>query len=218
MISGDGSDMAGSARDLGAALAELQALAGGFSGEIGEAARAMRTMDGEAQRLSRSLGSSLRTAFDRAVFGGGRFGDVMRGLVRDVAVRSFDAALRPVQNAVGGGVGGLVSGLIGAFGFARGAAFTGGRISALARGGVVEGPTLFPMRGGTGLMGEAGPEAVMPLTRGPDGRLGVAARGAGGGAVVTVNIATPDVEGFRRSRGQIAAELARAVSRGAGRL
>jgi len=47
--------------------------------------------------------------------------------------------------------------------------------------------------------------------------LGVAARG-GGGPVVTVNISTPDIEGFRRSRGQVAAELARAVSRGAGRL
>lgn len=218
MNAGDGSDLAGSTRDLGAALAELQGLAGGFAGEIGEAARAMRAMDGETQRLSRSLGSSLRTAFDRAVFGGGKFSDVLRGLVRDVALRSFDAVLRPVQGAIGGGLSGLVGGLAGAFGFAQGGAFSGGRLRAFARGGVVDGPTLFPMRGGAGLMGEAGPEAVMPLTRGPDGRLGVTTRGAGAGLVVTVNIATPDIEGFRRSRGQIAAELARAVSRGTGRL
>ena len=38
-----------------------------------------------------------------------------------------------------------------------------------------------------GLMGEAGPEAILPLRRGPDGRLGVTA--AGGGGSVTVNVA-----------------------------
>ena len=46
-----------------------------------------------------------------------------------------------------------------------------------------------------GLMGEAGPEAIMPLARGADGKLGV--RGGGGGAVnITMNISTPDVAGF----------------------
>jgi phage-related minor tail protein len=71
------------------------------------------------------------------------------------------------------------------------------------------------MRGGTGLMGEAGPEAIMPLARGPDGRLGVEARGAGGAPVhVTMHVTTPDVRGFSRSQGQIAAELGRLVNRG----
>ncbi|MCP1167840.1 phage tail tape measure protein, partial [Limimaricola sp. ASW11-118] len=48
----------------------------------------------------------------------------------------------------------------------------------------------------------------------PDGRLGVAAGGGGGGARVTVNITTPDITGFQRSRGQVAAQIARAVDRG----
>ena len=62
-------------------------------------------------------------------------------------------------------------------------------------------------------MGEAGPEAILPLARGPDGRLGV--RGGGGGAVnVVMNITTPDVQGFRRSQGQIAAQMGRALARG----
>jgi phage-related minor tail protein len=53
----------------------------------------------------------------------------------------------------------------------------------------------------------------MPLARGPDGRLGVA---AGGGAPthVTVNIATPDADSFKRSEAQVSAALARAVARG----
>ena len=42
-----------------------------------------------------------------------------------------------------------------------------------AKGGVVDGPTMFPMKGATGLMGEAGPEAIIPLKRGRDGSLGV---------------------------------------------
>jgi phage-related minor tail protein len=69
------------------------------------------------------------------------------------------------------------------------------------------------MRGGAGLMGERGAEAILPLARGPDGRLGV--QSDGGGAVnVNVQISTPDVAGFERSRSQVSALLARAVQRG----
>jgi tape measure domain-containing protein len=54
---------------------------------------------------------------------------------------------------------------------------------------VVSQPTYFRYGGGLGVMGEAGPEAIMPLTRGNDGRLGVSAAGmAGGGAAVYVII------------------------------
>ncbi|MFN3295032.1 MAG: phage tail tape measure protein, partial [Gemmobacter sp.] len=75
----------------------------------------------------------------------------------------------------------------------------GGAVKPFASGGIIGTPTYFPLRsGGVGLAGEAGPEAIMPLARGPDGRLGVAASG-GGGARITVNIATPDANSFRRS-------------------
>jgi len=73
---------------------------------------------------------------------------------------------------------------------------------------------MFPMRGGFGLMGEAGPEAIMPLTRGSDGRLGVRSEGSGRAVNVVMNISTPDVEGFRRSNSQIAAQMGRVLSRG----
>jgi phage-related minor tail protein len=76
-----------------------------------------------------------------------------------------------------------------AFGSANGNVFTPGmggpNVIPFARGGVVGSPTVFPMAGGrTGLMGEAGPEAIMPLKRGKDGKLGVQAQGGG---TTTVN-------------------------------
>jgi lambda family phage tail tape measure protein len=63
--------------------------------------------------------------------------------------------------------------------FAMGAAFTNS---------IVNEPTLFKFAKGTGLMGEAGPEAIMPLTRDSSGNLGVRAEGAGGGSQVNIVI------------------------------
>lgn len=213
---------AGGSQALGGALGEMRGMAASFTGELSDATRAMRDMDGEARRLSRSLSSSLRSAFDKAVFGGEKLSTVFRQLALSVTGKVLDAALKPVSGALsssfGGALGGLTGALGSAFGFAGGGAFSGGRVRAFAKGGVVGGPTLFPMRGATGLMGEAGPEAIMPLERGPDGRLGVAAPGAGGGRPVSITIQTPDAESFRRSRGQVSAQLARAVRRGQGRL
>ncbi|MFZ2092223.1 MAG: phage tail tape measure protein, partial [Pseudolabrys sp.] len=82
-------------------------------------------------------------------------------------------------------------------------------------GGVIGAPTYFPLSsGGLGLAGETGPEAIFPLTRGSDGRLGVAMSGAGQPPNVTVQIATPDPQSFRRSEAYITGQIARAVARG----
>jgi len=71
---------------------------------------------------------------------------------------------------------------------ANGNVFSNGSIQAYANGGVVGGPTYFPMAGGkTGLMGEAGPEAIMPLKRGANGKLGVQAEGGRSGDVININ-------------------------------
>ena len=93
------------------------------------------------------------------------------------------SAAKPISRGAGGG--GLLSGLFGGA-FADGAAFSGGRVTAFAAGGIVSRATAFGMQGGLGIMGEAGPEAIMPLTRGPGGKLGVAAHGGGGGSRVEV--------------------------------
>ncbi|WGL93751.1 phage tail tape measure C-terminal domain-containing protein [Arsenophonus nasoniae] len=52
---------------------------------------------------------------------------------------------------------------------------------------IVKSPTLFPFAKGMGLMGEAGPEAIMPLQRGSDGSLGVRAMGGVSTSDITIN-------------------------------
>jgi lambda family phage tail tape measure protein len=73
---------------------------------------------------------------------------------------------------------------------ANGNAFAANGIVPYAMGGIVQSPTLFRYANGgvpgTGLMGEAGPEAIIPLQRGRNGKLGVA--GGGGTTNITVNV------------------------------
>ena len=174
------------------------------------AARAALAQTSEAGKtLSASLSSGLNRAFQSALQDGAKLSDVLRGLALDVSRSLASSALRGVTGQLSGAIG---QGIGSFFGFAKGGAFDAGGVRAFAKGGTISGPTLFPMQGGTGLMGEAGPEAIMPLTRGPDGRLGVTAATAGPG--ITVNITTQDADSFMRSRTQIAATLARAVDRG----
>ncbi len=70
---------------------------------------------------------------------------------------------------------------------AKGNVFAKNKIVPYAYGGIVNKPTLFPMANGMGLMGEAGPEAVLPLQRGRGGKLGVISHG-GGSTNIVVNV------------------------------
>ena len=81
--------------------------------------------------------------------------------------------------------------------FAKGGVIdAGNKITAYARGGIVNKPTLFPMANGMGLMGEAGPEGILPLKRGRDGKLGVMSQGGGStNIVVNVDASGSTVEG-----------------------
>lgn len=82
----------------------------------------------------------------------------------------------------GGGLGGIFGGGSGGAAGASSAINFGKSITGFAKGGVVKSPTLFQFADGGqfGVMGEAGAEAVMPLKRGPDGRLGVEQVSEGG--------------------------------------
>lgn len=73
------------------------------------------------------------------------------------------------------------------FGSASGNVFSGGNVVPFARGGIVGGPSTFPMSDGrTGLMGEAGPEAIVPLAKTRGGKLGI--ESTGGGRAVSVSL------------------------------
>jgi hypothetical protein len=210
--------------DIGTMQEQLQALEAQLGSSVsmvaafdGELARMRETMiftGREVNTLSNGISGGLRKAFDGLIFDGMKLNDALKTVANTIVDSVYSIAIKPVTGALGGLLAQGVAGVMDAgMPFANGRAFSQGRVMPFAKGGVVSSPTGFPMRGGMGLMGEAGPEAIMPLARGPDGRLGVQ---AGGGRAVNVvmNITTPDVQGFQRSQSQVAAQVSRALSRG----
>ena len=127
---------------------------------------ALQMQEQVADAFANSIGQGLTDMVE----GTKTVGEAFKSMARDIISELFQILV--VQQ--------LVSGIKGLFGFADGAAFSGGEVTAFASGGVVSSPTLFPMANGTGLMGEAGPEAILPLSRGNDGKLGVKMNGGGG--------------------------------------
>ena len=150
----------------------------------------------DLEARSRSFGSALTGALKGAVVDGKGLESVLRGLALRMSDIALSVGLKPLEGLVSSGVSGLLGGA-----------------TPFAKGGVVASPTYFGSGGGLGLMGEAGAEAILPLRRGPDGGLGVAAEG-GGGARIVFNVTAQDAASFRKSEGQIAAMLTRAVGRG----
>ncbi|MGJ8617725.1 MAG: phage tail tape measure protein [Sulfitobacter sp.] len=210
----DINDLEGNAEGLNGTLAQTSALVSGFDSELRRMRTSLAATGKDVATLEKGLSKGLRKAFDGVVFDGMKLSDALRSVAESMINTTYNAAMRPVTDHFGGmisrGVGSFVQSI---FPFENGAPFSQGKVMPFAQGGVVSQATSFPMRGGTGLMGEAGPEAIMPLARGSDGKLGV--RGAGGGAVsVVMNITTPDVQGFQRSQSQIAAHMSRALSSG----
>lgn len=157
---------------------------------------------------------AMTGAFTASAVGGRQFDDVLKSLTLRLSDMAVRMAFKPLEKSISGGIESLLSGLMGAVGSGGASSkYASGAVKPFASGGVIGTPTYFPlMQGGVGLAGEAGPEAIMPLSRGPDGKLGVAGRG--GGNSVTIQIATPDLESFRRSENYITGQIARAVSRG----
>lgn len=201
--------------DLGRTVEGTADITRAFRSQMSELRSTVELTTKDLGKLEGGFSSGLKKAIDGVVIDGDRLSDALRGLALSMSHTVYNAAMKPITDGIGGMMSQAVNGIVGgAMPFANGAPFSQGRVMPFANGGVVSGPTTFPMRGGTGLMGEAGPEAIMPLTRTADGRLGVAAQGGGRAVNVTINISTPDVQGFQRSQGQIAAQMARALGQG----
>lgn len=159
----------GSLAGLGSALlpdrsdATIDRLAGSLAGDklpggagtdlLGNAVDQVGSALTEVADGVRDEGSGFLSGF------GGALGSIVNG---------FGSLL---SGDVGSGIGGILNGLLSIIpGFGNGAAFVRGAVHPFAAGTVVTGPTYFPMAGGkTGLMGEAGPEAIMPLITGARG-------------------------------------------------
>ncbi|SDW33527.1 phage tail tape measure protein [Litoreibacter albidus] len=212
----DGIDgLEGRIEGLETSLGGAEVVVSTFETELAAMRSTMLYTSKEVASLSLSIGGGLRKAFDGLAFDGMKLSDALKTVAESMINAAYNTAMRPVQNGLGAvianGMNGLVSGILP---FEKGGTFSQGRVMPFAKGGVVSAPTNFAMRGGMGLMGEAGPEAIMPLARGPDGSLGVRAGGGGQPVQVVMNISTPDVAGFQRSQSQIAAQMGRALSRG----
>ncbi len=167
--------------------------------DLSHTAAELRIQMEDLSNLADVFSTKLVTGLASAVVHGKSLSDVMKSLVLSLSQTALSAALKPLSGLIGN-----------LFANAKGNVFSGGSVVPFANGGIVNSPTLFAMNGGTGLMGEAGPEAIMPLARGADGSLGI--RG-GGGMNVTVNISTPDVQSFAQSQNQVSALVSQALMR-----
>lgn len=179
-----------------AKIEKLQAK-GLISQEQAEAAK-RRLQD--LQPAAQAVRSALQSAFD------GVFDDPMQAL-KDLAKEFAMMALKmQLMKSLPGifGSGGMIPLTLNA----AGGVYSGPGINAYS-GKVVSSPTVFPFARGAGLMGEAGPEAILPLTR-VNGRLGVRAEGGGSGAAITIidqrSASSPPIE-TQRQRGPNGEEL-----------
>jgi hypothetical protein len=108
------------------------------------------------------------------------FADKMLQGFEDMIIKGLSQMFSGIGSGFGVGGGGLSQIALAAITGGAGGLFAKGGI--FGRQGIVDVPTVFPFANGIGLMGEAGPEAIVPLSRGPDGRLGVTAAGFGAAA------------------------------------
>jgi phage-related minor tail protein len=166
-----------------------------FSRELGDVNVELKRVGDLADGVGRSLANAFRGAIVDGKSLQSVLGDVGKAFA-DIALR---AALKPVGTLIESAVGSLF-------------APTDPALKTFAKGGVLSAPAYFPMAGGLGLAGEAGPEAIVPLSRGSDGRLGLA--GGSGGVNVTFNVTANDARSFAASEAEISAMLLRAVKRG----
>lgn len=127
-------------------------------------------------------------------------GEIQKLIAQEMASAALRTIIRPLANMAMSGLGGLFGGAVSGaeaatmgtgtlLAAANGGIFSGAGISAYS-GSVVSKPTIFPFANGTGLMGEAGPEAILPLTRNSKGKLGVIADSTGqsGGNVYNIEV------------------------------
>ncbi|HGM4967242.1 TPA: phage tail tape measure protein [Pseudomonas putida] len=143
--------------------------------------------------------------------------DLIRIQVRQAAAGFLGSAF----NFLGGGSSALGQGTMTGFSEvirnAKGGVYDSPSLSAFS-GGVYDSPQMFAFAKGAGVFAEAGPEAILPLHRGPDGSLGVMAAGAGGGggeSSITFGGVTQHIQVGGQANAATIADVRRAAEQGA---
>jgi hypothetical protein len=179
--------------------------------ETASAWQDVNTTFDQSKEIVRGLAGDIIGPLQQALKQGERgwrtFAGAVAGIAQNLANRLIEHAFKPIEDALvralspsasnSGWLSGVLGSLAGSFSY--GGAFDRyGEVTAFARGGVVSQPTLFPFARGIGLMGEAGPEAILPLRRGAGGRLGVEAtntKPAEPPAMRIINVLDPAIVG-----------------------
>jgi tape measure domain-containing protein len=156
----------------------LKGAASDFGSDMGEffAGKLPKEIEAQGEKMKdvyKGIGDSIQNgvvdALTAAVDGTKSLAEVASATLKDIGSMLIKFGVNQLFNQAGG-AGGILGKL---FGSAKGNIIAQNKIVPFAKGGIIGEPTIFPLANGTGLMGEAGPEAIMPLKRGPSGRLGV---------------------------------------------
>jgi hypothetical protein len=155
--------------------------------------------------VASSIETELNSAFASVLKGTADLGDALLSFASNVLAKvAQDLFAQQFAGPISEGIKSIFS--------ANGNVFDAGGVTAFAKGGVVGGPTVFPFANGIGLMGEAGPEAIMPLSRGADGKLGVIASGGGAPSITINNYSGQEASASSDSAGNIVIEIGRAIA------
>jgi phage-related minor tail protein len=155
--------------------------------------------------VASSIETELNSAFASVLKGTADLGDALLSFASNVLAKvAQDLFAQQFAGPIAEGIKGIFS--------ANGNVFDAGGVTAFAKGGVVGGPTVFPFANGIGLMGEAGPEAIMPLSRGADGKLGVIASGGGAPSITINNYSGQEATASSDGAGNVVVEIGRAIA------
>lgn len=144
----------------------------------------------ELNAVTKEYAETIVSGFAEGIKAGKSFDEVLAGVITRLGDMALEAlVLKPLIEGMSAAMsGGMTGGTEGALAGLLGSMAGAGGIKFFADGGVVNGATPFMTRGGLAVAGEAGPEAILPLARGRDGKMGVASTGGGGGSPVSVHI------------------------------
>ena len=168
-----------------------------FNKSLADMLPAITPIDQLFKDIGQSITTNIAGAIEATIFQTQTLQESLSGILRSVASLLINFGTKSL-------LGGL-------FPSAYGNVVDQNKIVPFARGGLVDKPTLFPMANGMGLMGEAGPEAIMPLRRDASGRLGVEASGGGTSIVVNVDAQGTSVQGDEGKSRQLGSAISTAV-------